>query len=35
MIAATALVQGMTVVTRNKADFEPTRAATLNPWLPH
>ena len=35
MIAATALVHGMTVVTRNTADFEPTGAATLNPWLPH
>lgn len=31
-IAATALVHGMTVVTRNVADFEPTGAATLNPW---
>lgn len=33
LIAATALVHGMTVVTRNTADFEPTGAATLNPWL--
>ncbi len=31
-IAATALVHGMTVVTRNVADFAPTHAATLNPW---
>jgi predicted nucleic acid-binding protein len=33
LIAATALVHGMTVVTRNTADFEPTGVATLNPWL--
>lgn len=33
LIAATALVHGMTVVTRNTADFEPTGAGTLNPWL--
>ena len=33
LIAATALVHGMTVVTRNVADFAPTGAATLNPWL--
>lgn len=32
LIAATALVHGMTVVTRNVADFEPTAVATLNPW---
>ncbi len=32
LIAATALVHHMTVVTRNVADFEPTRVATLNPW---
>ncbi|MBB4279529.1 hypothetical protein GGE12_007346 [Rhizobium mongolense] len=31
-IAATALVHGMTVVTRNAADFEPTGASILNPW---
>lgn len=33
MIAATALVHGMTVVTRNVADFAPTGVPTLNPWL--
>lgn len=33
LIAATALVHGMTVVTRNVADFEPTGVPTLNPWL--
>ncbi len=33
LIAATALVHGMTVVTRNVADFVPTGVATLNPWL--
>jgi len=32
LIAATALVHGMTVVTRNVADFEPTGVAILNPW---
>jgi toxin FitB len=32
LIAATGLVHGMTVVTRNVADFEPTGVQTLNPW---
>ncbi len=32
LIAATALVHGMTVVTRNVADFEPAGVAILNPW---
>jgi toxin FitB len=32
LIAATALVHGMTVVTRNTADFEPTGVVTLDPW---
>lgn len=32
LIAATALVHGMTVVTRNVADFAPTGVALLNPW---
>jgi predicted nucleic acid-binding protein len=32
LIAATALVHGMTVVTRNVADFTPTAVPTLNPW---
>ena len=32
LIAATALVHGMTVVTRNAADFEPTGVLILNPW---
>jgi toxin FitB len=31
-IAATALVHGMTVVTRNVADFAPTGVKILNPW---
>jgi hypothetical protein len=31
-IAATALVHGMTVVTRNVADFEHSDVKTLNPW---
>jgi len=32
LIAATALVHDMTVVTRNIADFEPTGVAIHNPW---
>jgi toxin FitB len=32
LIAATALVHGMTVVTRNVADFKGTGVALLNPW---
>ena len=32
IIAATALVHGMTVVTRNVSDFAPTRVDVLNPW---
>jgi predicted nucleic acid-binding protein len=31
-IAATALVHGLTVVTRNTADFEAPGARLLNPW---
>jgi predicted nucleic acid-binding protein len=34
LIAATALVHGMTVVTRNVADFEPSGVPILNPWEP-
>ena len=34
LIAATAMVHGMTVVTRNVADFQATGAALLNPWTP-
>lgn len=33
LIAATALVYGMTVVTRNTAVFERTGAVVVNPWL--
>ncbi len=32
LIAATALVHGMTVATRNTADFAATGAKLLNPW---
>ncbi len=32
LIAATALVHGMMVVTRNVADFEPTGVEIFNPW---
>lgn len=33
LIAATAMVHGMTVATRNVADFAPTGVALVNPWL--
>ena len=33
-IAATALIHGLIVVTRNVADFEGTGVAILNPWKP-
>ena len=33
LIAATALVHGMTVVTRNVADFALMGVTLLNPWL--
>jgi predicted nucleic acid-binding protein len=33
LIAATALVHGMYVVTRNVADFKDTGVATINPWI--
>jgi toxin FitB len=32
LIAATALVYRMTVVTRNTADFAPTGVTVVNPW---
>lgn len=32
LIAATALIHGMTVVTRNFSDFEATGAPLLDPW---
>jgi predicted nucleic acid-binding protein len=32
IIAATALVHGMTIVTRNAADFEATGVPVINPW---
>lgn len=34
LIAATALVYGMTLITRNVADFEPMGVTLLNPWTP-
>lgn len=33
LIAATAIVHGMTVVTRNVVDFEPTGVQVINPWI--
>ena len=32
LIAATALVNGMAVVTRNVSDFSPTGVEMINPW---
>ena len=32
LIAATALVHGLTLVTRNVADFAPTGVPLFNPW---
>jgi predicted nucleic acid-binding protein len=32
LIAATALVHGLTLVTRNIADFEGTETILLDPW---
>jgi toxin FitB len=34
MIAATALENGLTVVTRNVSDFEPTGVAVIDPFSP-
>ena len=34
LIAATAIVHGMMLVTRNVDDFKPTGTAILNPWRP-
>jgi predicted nucleic acid-binding protein len=34
LIAATALVHRITVVTRNTSDFASTGVQLLNPWLP-
>ena len=34
LIAATALAHGMTVVTRNIADFAPTGVPVIDPWHP-
>jgi hypothetical protein len=34
LIAATAIIHGMTVVTRNVSGFEPTGVTIINPWQP-
>lgn len=34
LIAAAALVHGMTLVTRNVSDFQPTGVTLFNPWTP-
>ena len=33
LIAATALVHGLIVATRNVSDFEPTGVRVINPWM--
>ncbi len=33
LIAATALVHGMTLITRNTPDFQNTGALLVNPWI--
>jgi toxin FitB len=33
LIAVPALVHGLTVVTRNVADFEPRGVKLFNPWV--
>jgi len=35
IIAATAIVHGLTVVTRNVSDFAPIKVQILNPWQRH
>jgi toxin FitB len=35
LIAATALVHGLTVVTRHVVDFQSTGVPLVNPWLSH
>lgn len=35
LIAATALVHGMTVITRNTKDFKHTGVDLINPWQAH
>ncbi len=35
MIAATAQEHGLTLVTRNTADFAGMKVSLLNPWEPH
>jgi len=34
LIAATAIVHDLIIVTRNVADFEDTGASVINPWNP-
>lgn len=34
LLAATALVSGLTVVTRNVGDFSATNVPLVNPWMP-
>lgn len=32
LLAATALVHGLTVITRNRKDFEPMGVRVIDPW---
>jgi predicted nucleic acid-binding protein len=32
LIAASAIIHGLTMVTRDEKDFRPMGVATLNPW---
>jgi predicted nucleic acid-binding protein len=35
IIAATALVEGLTVVSRDTSDYERAKVPVLNPWIEH
>jgi len=35
LIAATAHVHGLTLVTRNESDFAPMQVPLVNPWTSH
>jgi predicted nucleic acid-binding protein len=35
LVAATALVQGLTVATRNRADFEKAGVKIVDPFIAH
>jgi predicted nucleic acid-binding protein len=35
LIAATAIIHDLTLVTRNETDFTDCGIPTINPWQPH